>query len=293
LGIAAMPLFFMVSGYLLIPRENLNYRYVIKKIGGIVKFVAIITLSFGGLYSVKHGFDIDYLFEIFLGAFIQKGVFSVFWYFGAILLCYLLLPLISKIYHCPRKYILLLGCLYVACVSIFSQTLTNVKWGGVIEFAVPATFRVWYIFFYFVLGGLIHRIEYLNKAYLKVSNGVVILLLCFLILYKELFDGIIGTEFASLFYSSSLTMLLCVVVFLKVLSLHISDNKFIRELSKLFLPVYTFHGFIISVVYTCVINYLHCEYIYPIVIFLTTCLVSVLVSFVVMKIPGIKTIFKI
>lgn len=42
-GMIAMPLFFMVSGYLLLSRKELNYSYAIRKICGIIRFVAIIT----------------------------------------------------------------------------------------------------------------------------------------------------------------------------------------------------------------------------------------------------------
>ena len=131
LGIIAMPLFFMVSGYLLIGRENVTYSYAFRKIWGIIRFVAIITLTFSTLYCIKNGFSLTPFISIFCGAFVQKGAFSVFWYFGAIILCYLLLPLISRLFHSnARCYALTTLTLFVICSVVFSLTLLSPVLGG-------------------------------------------------------------------------------------------------------------------------------------------------------------------
>lgn len=173
LGIVSIPLFFMVSGYLLIPRKNITYFYVIRKIIGILRFVFLITFSFSFLYSIKHGFKLSCFLENFFGAFFQYGAFSIFWYFGALILCYILLPLVSKIFHSNLNiYSLILLVLFLACNSVFSHTLSIGMGGGnYVEFLVPATLRLWYIYFYFLLGGLLYRFSHIH------INWIIILFL--------------------------------------------------------------------------------------------------------------------
>lgn len=51
-GVIGIPLFFMVNGYLMLNKENLNYRYVVRKVFGILKFVTIICLYYLAFFNV-------------------------------------------------------------------------------------------------------------------------------------------------------------------------------------------------------------------------------------------------
>ena len=97
----SMPLFFMVSGYLMIGRD-VNFRYLATKTFKIVKFVFLMCLLywlcgwFGdrGWKSLVSNFGLS---------FFKEGKLSVFWYFGAIIICYWMLPLFNKI--AKNKYL--------------------------------------------------------------------------------------------------------------------------------------------------------------------------------------------
>lgn len=104
-GVIGIPLFFMVSGFFLIPRDNVSWRYSARKIYGIIRFVAIICLLHWAVTGIKNGFSLSLLFSDFWGAFVQRGHFGVFWYFGAMIMLYTLLPLISKLYKCKAGYV--------------------------------------------------------------------------------------------------------------------------------------------------------------------------------------------
>ena len=99
LGMTSMPLFFMVSGYLMIPRESLSYSYFMHKIWGIIRFVTIIVVLFSLYRYATHGFDVSDFIYTFFSAFTGDGRFYIFWYFTAIILCYLLTPVLSDLYH--------------------------------------------------------------------------------------------------------------------------------------------------------------------------------------------------
>ena len=92
----AIPLFFMVSGFLLFGRKP-DFRYSIKKIIGIIKFVVIISLTWTiGVCILKQQVNWHDILSAFYGPFIQEGILGVFWYLGAMCLIYAALPIINR-----------------------------------------------------------------------------------------------------------------------------------------------------------------------------------------------------
>lgn len=142
----SMPLFFMVSGYLMIGRD-VNFKYLATKTFKIVKFVFLMCLLywlcgwFGdrGWKSLVSNFGLS---------FFKEGKLSVFWYFGAIIICYWMLPLFNKI--AKNKY--LFGIILLSLFILLSITWTMNLTGG-FETTIRQTFRLWNWFFYFLLGG--------------------------------------------------------------------------------------------------------------------------------------------
>ena len=93
----AIPLFFTVSGYLLLGRKNIDWHYSAKKIWGIVRFVFVICWIYWLIMLIitqePHW---DKLYKDPLGAFLMGGTFWQFWYFGAMCLVYLIYPFINN-----------------------------------------------------------------------------------------------------------------------------------------------------------------------------------------------------
>lgn len=103
----AIPLFFMVSGYLL-STKNPCWRYNIKKIWGIIRFCLYICIPMSIVMSITSR-DLQLLFPECL---VQKGRLYQFWYFGSMLIVYALLPyLLFCIKHRLFKYILAGGAI--------------------------------------------------------------------------------------------------------------------------------------------------------------------------------------
>lgn len=95
-AVVAIPMFFMTSGYLLYEKKSVDYHYTFRKIVGILRFVAIVTIAFWLLFGLRHGIP----FWVFtFGSLLQKGGLGIFWYFGAMILLYALLPLLHKLFH--------------------------------------------------------------------------------------------------------------------------------------------------------------------------------------------------
>ncbi len=91
----AVPLFFMISGTLLIPKEE-SYKEILKrffKFACILLFVSAITY----VYNYLRGFSSVLSFKEFVVIFYSKGVIVQYWYLYAYLAYILMLPFIRKI----------------------------------------------------------------------------------------------------------------------------------------------------------------------------------------------------
>jgi surface polysaccharide O-acyltransferase-like enzyme len=159
----SMPLFFMVSGYLMIGRE-VTYEYIIRKILKICRFVFLITFIYELFGSLGDGFSLIHLLKSFVLSFLQMGGVVVFWYFGAMIILYLLLPLINRLYKNMRLGFAITFAFFLIISTIHSLNLT-------IDFEqhIPQTLRVWNWIFYFTLGGLIRSLFHEFKA--QISDG--------------------------------------------------------------------------------------------------------------------------
>lgn len=99
----------MVSGFLMQGR-TLNWEYSAKKILGILRFTFIICISFWLIHSIRHGFDFMGFVKLWGGSFVQRGTFGLFWYFGAMILLYMILPYFNKMEN--RKPYFLPGIIF-------------------------------------------------------------------------------------------------------------------------------------------------------------------------------------
>ena len=277
----SIPLFFMVSGYLLLEKGG-DWRYSFKKILGIIKYVFLCSLVFSILYVIIHQqFNIN-VFGIFLRSFIQKGPLWMFWYFGAMCLLYMLLPLLKWAdkrwdFFYPKLFICLL------CIDFVVFIVTFVcRW----EYDVIQSFRLWNWLTYFSLGSIIHK----YKIHVPVSAFVVmfsgLLFVVFVYYSRWSIDGI------EYFFTTPLCMLYATLFFVKINSLKIQKNLIISQLSGLFLPVYTVHYFVIKVFR----NIITSQYIgiwTPLFDYLAITTITLLVCYVVMQVPMAKLFFKI
>ena len=154
----AVPFFFMASGFFLLNRGKIDYSYSKKKVGPILKIVII----WNSLYCLVKIIEdavmmkqirIIYILNIpiqCINSLIQRGFFWQFWYLGALIIVYLLLPCISKISsNAKRNLTIILGAF-----SIFLQIVSLIK-GYPIQKNVIQTFRIWTWLLYFLLGGII------------------------------------------------------------------------------------------------------------------------------------------
>ena len=278
-SVIAIPLFIMTSGYLLFGRSNSDYKYSILKIWGIIKYVAIITIGWYCLITLLTGqtFSITTLFHDFLGSFIQKGPFYVFWYLGCMIIIYLLYPLLNKIYI--SYYSLFQVIVAVFFILEYFVYQTNICGEG--ETNIIQTFRIWNWIFYFCLGGLLRNLTN------NIHWGGGVLLAIMNLYYQYYMTPYIGTTYCEYYYCSLPVILFSSAVFVFIKNIKIKEhNKVIEIISDSFLPVYTFHMIILQICK----SYLQID---SAILFVIVLLLTMCVSIVLMRIPLSRKIFRI
>lgn len=299
----SMPLFFMVSGFLML-NKNRSYNYLIKKVFSIILFVLYISLLLDIVF-LRSAFTLkDWLYD-FVGAFLQKGRYGIFWYFGAISLLYLSVPLLDKIRNRSKmSYILMIiGFLLVGSV-IQDMNITNL-----FEPVIPQPLRIWYWFPYFMIGGLISDLlekkhELSNESDSKLSlscllacGGGKLMIFSLYALYiiyffwARCYVGIYGVEYL---FGSLPCQALSIVLFICIVSMQIKNSMIIDSVSKLFLPVYALHMSVLGILNNRVLSSWSVDNSWNAAMcYLLVFIIMTLVGWLVMKLPYINKLFKI
>ncbi|MDE7387493.1 MAG: acyltransferase family protein [Muribaculaceae bacterium] len=285
-AVISIPLFFMVSGYLLLGRESAGFSYSFRKILKIVRFVFIFVAAYWLLYAAYHRdfTSLRFFVYTFVGAFIQRGYFAIFWYFGAMCILYMLHPLLNHIYIKERgRFYALVGLLLLLQSTVFILNLVDLG-----EQSVYQPFRLWNWITYFLLGGLLKRVDLFSTPILATVVASLLILNPF---YQQWLIPYIDSGFCEYFYCSPFIVIWVSAIFLLVNKIKITHSGVIAALSRLFLPVYVIHP--------SVIRYLPCYKfdsfgaVSPLVYFCTVLLITMAVSYVVMKIPVVNRIFRL
>lgn len=222
----AIPLFFMVSGYLM-ESKTITYTYCFKKIYGILKYVFLTLTPFviyqliqGNLNSLKYYY-----------AWIRQGsALPVYWYFAAMIIIYLLLPTLKKLIN--SKYLLtFLIILFLLCQIVFAL---NIKFDFEKTYVYQA-FRIWNWVFYFTLGMLVNK----NPVLFNRINWWHTVLACLAFLLFRRLD-MKGNEYYFCSFPNMIYVL-CLFVNLNRIDFGQKSKTVISRLSTIFLPVYTIH----------------------------------------------------
>ena len=281
-GIAgiAIPLFFMVSGFLMSQKPS-DYSYSIKKIRAILLFVFKTTTLFVIIEwlfcSESNPF---YLLRSYYAWITQNGIMWQYWYFAAMIFIYASLSFLGKIIR--SKYLLptIIGLIIVSFVFFLLNIFYDFE-----RIHVRQTFRIWYWLMYFLTGAYIR--DHQNK-FRKIGWWHVLGMVIFMMVYVYYVE-IPYDEYG---FGSIICMIYAVVVFSACLNTKIKNERIIQELSSLFLPVYAIHPFVIGKL-TYLEPYLRFSpaiqfYVVLALIFV----INIALAFVLMKIPYVRDIFK-
>lgn len=288
LGTYSIPLFFMVNGYLLLGKRNITYSYILEK----VKWILITVSSWNTIvWLLKRDFAVNPVKKI-IGSMVQKGYFFQFWFFGALILIYLCLPILKNFLNSKRSYLYILSLL-ISIGLIFE--LTNIIIQTPLQSYVIQTFRLWTWFFYYILGGLIAQFdkEFIKNGFKRWMKIVAVLLLLItpVILYF-LAKTIYHNLFAEYFYDILFVKIVSLGVFLTILTLSLKESKYkwIVSLSNQTMGVFIVHTYVMKVLEKLLgFSYTGAYLLFPI---FTLC-ISIIVVSLLMKIPYFNRIVKL
>ncbi|WP_354667165.1 acyltransferase family protein [uncultured Duncaniella sp.] len=132
----SIPLFFLSSGYLQLGRNKCSWSYSFRKIVRILRYVIIFCITYWFLQSLRYGVDFKNLWLIVSDSFIGVGPFYVFWYFGAMILIYLLLPMLNRLFLYKNHFVVMTMVMLLIQNCVHLQLLTN--GGGMKTSALPS-----------------------------------------------------------------------------------------------------------------------------------------------------------
>ena len=245
LGTYSIPLFFMVNGYLLLGKREITYSYILQKVKWILITVSSWTFI---VWLFKRDFT-ENLIKKIVGSLIQKGYFFQFWFFGAVILIYICLPILKKFLNSKRSYLYILSVLLV--IGLIFE-LANIVLQMLIQTYVIQTFRLWTWFFYYVLGGYIAQFTMKElksrfKNWMKIVS-ILLFLISPLILFfiaKTAYHNL----FAEYFYDTLFVKVSTLGILLTILTLTLNEkrNEWIVSLSNQTMGVFIIHTYIMKV----------------------------------------------
>ena len=154
----AIPLFFMVNGYLILSKNRVR-SYYIKRIINIIKIVVTVNILWF-LFCLIVGKDHpNPIIESFNNLFLKEGFFSPFWFFGSIIIIYLFLILIPFKYITKKNLLFAIAFLTLIQFAVNEANLATYQCGMMFEKKIPQTFRLYDHLNYFFIGGLLCKID--------------------------------------------------------------------------------------------------------------------------------------
>lgn len=281
----AIPLFFMATGYLMYDRDY-SWPYILRKLFRIVQYVVIANLVYWLIVWIGGG-TVDVASALAGLSIWGEPPFWHFWFFGSLLMVYMVFPLLKK-YKSSHLPVLLALFLVLQVIFLFNLSLHG---DAPFEITIPQVLRLYTWVFYCLLGGVMkafmHRLPSVRLWHvlcLFLLNG----------LFQYLLTPYVNDIRCEFFYVSFAVVICCVVIF-KYISQYDYDRepvrRFISELSCLFLPVFTIHIFLINPVFDVVqpsVGLLTRPVSWPIVT-----LISILISYLLMHIKYFNSLIRI
>lgn len=176
LGTYAIPLFFMVNGYLRRDKQ-FTFSFAWKMTVRYVKFIAIWTILFG---TAKLLLQREFTYpQLFVGAVIGFDALYHFWFLTGLLVLYYLMAFgsvfatkgnttFNELLSSKRAVVVILSLM---CLSFLLNFFIKFQYGAEIRDFIHAPFRIITKGGYFLIGMSIgcRKIEYLNKTSLSLS----------------------------------------------------------------------------------------------------------------------------
>lgn len=247
----AVPIFLMISGYLLLnPQKEIGYRKAIMK---YAKRMCVVLITVGLLFALLESFFNTHSisFQIFCHAFrcvLEDKGWGHMWYLYMMIGIYLLLPVIKGLYlnlsKNTIKYFLFLMFLFTSFFPIITS-LTNFEIG--VKFPLTSIFL-----FYFLIGRWAFNYEFWMGKYFLTFITLVLMIIPVVLSFLEYYNGLHSLEILIAYHSP----LMVVISILTILSFRVilggvklKSCYLIEHLGSNSFGIYVFHMFWINLIY--------------------------------------------
>lgn len=309
----SVPMFFMISGYLMFKKDRIDYRYSVKKALSYIRLIVCWNIILAVPIMVLKRKFVNPLAESVKNLF-QKGYLWHFWYFGAMLVTLLLLPIVHTLL---KKYVYLhvaaMIILFAACLI-----MTSLSWkaGFPNQSFVPQFLRIWVFGLYFLFGGFwgVHgnsvsecggnEVQTLESERM-ISRGLeknrkfkYVLLLFFVVLtyvsntgQKHLGNYAYHNRIADNFYDEGTVVLWCMVFFVLIMVIKIIiPVGLIEGFARLSLGVFILHPLVLKGIEVLA---LPDNTLFAIIRWALAIFISAAATFIMLKIPYIKKLVEL
>lgn len=288
----AVPLFMMVNGYLMFNKSDITPAYAFTKILSLLKIVVcwnlLIILP---VMVLRHKFVNP--IRLCVNCLFQKGYLWHFWYFGALIIIYLALPLIHHlIKNRPLLHLILVVILVLISVTISIMSMVR---GYSIQKYVPQTLRIWTWLMFFLFGGLCTT-SYFDKL-LNIPlwlHSVLTAVFAFVnnIVEKKVGLYLIHERIADLFYDDITSIIWYCLLFTLLLRVPLSAlvKKAATRIEPLTLGIFIIHPILLagaSSVYT------PSGTLSAVIFFVLITLLSGIVSFIMRRVVIIRELIRL
>lgn len=286
-----VPLFFMVNGYLLLSRENIDYHYTFRKIINILKIVfGWNLLILVPVLLLRH--KLVNPFRLVLDSMLQKGYLWHFWFFGSLLIIYLLLPLFHNTFF-QKKHYHRISCLIFMLICLCINTLSIIK-GFPLHMFIPQSLRLWSWLFYFLLGGLFSSAGSKMQRFSIWTHAL--LLIAFTIINniaeKKIGLYLIHDRLAENFYDDITSIVWYSLLFAFLLRIPVKEgfSKIITSLSNLTMGIFIIHPILLTALNAV---YMPGGNIPAIIFWISLTLISLIITYFISRIPLMKELVKL
>ena len=284
----AVPAFFMSNGYITLNRSDIDARYSVKKVINILR----IALCWSGIvfcgqviYEIAHRHaTVELLFQLpmtFIKGFVQKGYLWHFWFLGALIIVYFMLPfLVRHIGELSHIWFVLI------CIGLVFQVISYCLGMPVQRYCIQ-TFRVWTWLQYFVLGGLI------GKKARKKSWVFLIFVTVWIVVFQNIASRfLIHDLHAEYFYDSIFTVIWLILIFTFCGNINLTreQSAVIKKIAPLTMGIYIVHPIALKLVGI----FIEADTIMNSILFFAIVLAtSTLIVYVIVRIPVVNKLVKL
>lgn len=246
----AIPLFFIINGYLILGKKLNDNKYILKKIYHIARIILLLNILLCAIYLIQgHEITIStpFIWSIKSLYIYAPYYFWQFWFLGSLVLIYFMFPLINYIYLKYNKTFIIISVILISTQILMDffniqKSLNNLN---PLEANIPLIFRLYSWLSYFMIGGLIKKYEQRIKISLKLWT--LVLLLGITLIYILTIRNIYIINHCEFYYNCPLIICLSTYIFIFTLKKQVNSQltRIIRILSPTIMVVYIIHPYII------------------------------------------------